>query len=107
MIVLTELDLPLICEAVGLVGVSLYACNYICLSLRILSSECIPYFVLNTMAAICVLVSLTQSFNLASALIQSFWIAAGSLAVSIRIRDRRRGRPRPVPPISGTATIER
>lgn len=88
----TEYDIILICEAVGLIGVTLYASNYIGLSLRLLTSEGIPYFALNTLAAICVLVSLTQSFNLASALIQSFWIAAGLLAVCVRLRRRRGAR---------------
>ena len=84
--------LPDICRSIGLLGFVTYVANYACLSLRVFTSEHITYFSLNIVAATCVLVSLTQDFNLASALIQSFWIVMGGVAVALRIRKRTRER---------------
>lgn len=72
-------------EFAGFLGVLAYICNYTALSLRILSSECLAYFVINTSAACLVMVSLTQNFNMAAALIQGFGICIGTLAILIRL----------------------
>ena len=79
------------CRAIGVLGFLTYVFNYFALSFRILSSEHIRFFALNISAATMVLISLTQDFNLASVLIQSFWIVIGSLAIVIRLRQRRGG----------------
>lgn len=84
------------CRMVGVMGFLMYVANYVALSFRILSSESALYFAVNICAASMVLVSLSQDFNLASALIQSFWIVIGSFAILLRLRRRRAllsGRP--------------
>lgn len=78
-----------ICRAVGVIGFLGYVVNYMLLCLRVLTSEHITYFIINIAAASMVLVSLTEEFNLASALIQSFWIVIGLLAIVLRLRMRQ------------------
>lgn len=73
---------------IGVAGFLLYVTVYSCLSLRILSSESIRYFVCNTFAAGLVLISLSNEFNLASALIQIFWIVLGLIGITLRVMHR-------------------
>lgn len=61
-------------EAIGVAGFALYVMNYLLLTIEKVSSEQASYFVLNWFAATFVSIGLVQSFNLASALIQIFWI---------------------------------
>ncbi|MEM9032876.1 MAG: hypothetical protein AAGB18_09530 [Pseudomonadota bacterium] len=77
-----------LCRAIGVLGFLFYVVNYTALSLRLLTSEHITYFTLNILAASMVMVSLTHEFNLASALIQGFWILIGFVAVALRVRRR-------------------
>ena len=90
MMTLTEFgyDTADLCRAIGVLGFLTYVTNYFALSLRLLTSEHLTFFVLNIAAASMVMVSLTQEFNLASALIQGFWIVIGVIAVSLRLRRR-------------------
>ncbi|MHA6325507.1 CBU_0592 family membrane protein [Roseivivax sp. CAU 1753] len=81
-----------ICSAAGLLGVATYIANYSMLSLRILSSESTLYFVINTTAATLVMISLSQDFNMAAALIQGFFIVLGTVAISIRLHRHIRKR---------------
>ena len=78
-----------LCRAVGVAGFLMYVFNYFALSTRLLTSEHTSYFVINIAAATMVLVSLSQDFNLASALIQGFWIIMGCVAVFLRLGWRR------------------
>ena len=88
MLTLTDLgyDFAEICRAAGIFGFVTYVLNYVALSLRLVTSESTLYFALNITAASLVLVSLSQDFNLASALIQGFWILIGSVAILVRWR---------------------
>ena len=81
----TELTSLQLHQWLGLVGFCIYVVNYCCLSFRILSSESIWFFAINTTAATLVLISLMQDFNLASALIQTFWIVIGTCAIALRV----------------------
>ncbi len=76
----------------GVLGFLGYVGLYSCLSLRILHSDSILYFAGNIAAASLVLISLTQDFNLAAAMIQVFWIAMGIPAILLRLRRRRSDR---------------
>lgn len=80
------------CNAAGFLGVVTYICNYTLLSLRFLTSESTLYFCINTLAAVLVMLSLTQDFNMAAALIQGFWILLGGIAISLRLHRHVRGR---------------
>lgn len=66
---------PFLIDAIGVAGFCLYVLNYTLLTLRVLSGNSPRYFALNLTAATCVLIGLTGSFNLASAMIQFFWVA--------------------------------
>lgn len=76
-------------DTIGFLGFTLYVLNYTLLTTNKLRSEHVSYFAINCMAASLVLIGLPHSFNLASALIQVFWIAISSVGIMIRLRRRR------------------
>lgn len=75
-------------ETIGVVGFALYVANYCLLTFHRLTSHSTRYFALNLIASVCVLIGLTQSFNLASALIQTFWITISIIAICLRQRQK-------------------
>ncbi|WP_299424682.1 hypothetical protein [uncultured Shimia sp.] len=74
--------------ACGVLGFCLYLTNYTLITFRILSSQDIPFFVINIFGAGLVLVSLVQDFNLGSFMIQVFWICLGVIAIVVRVKSR-------------------
>lgn len=80
---------PIIFEAIGIAGFALYVLTYALLTFHRMTSQSPAYFVLNMAAATCVLIGLTHSFNLASALIQTFWIIISIAAIVVRLRPKR------------------
>ncbi len=74
---------------IGLIGVAGYVAAYTMLQLGFLDGNSVSYSVANVVAASFVLVSLTQDFNLASAMIQVIWIAVGTIGLLLRIMQRR------------------
>lgn len=84
--------LPPMTELLGLAGFALYVINYTLLTLRHISGDSLLYFVINISAASLVLIGLSNSFDLASALIQSFWIAMSLLGIMMRVKRRGLGR---------------
>jgi len=81
--ILTDLH---ILEIAGIVGFCLYVVNYVLLTCKILNAEDKTFFVINGCAASMVLMGLMVSFNLASALIQVFWITISMFGILIRLR---------------------
>jgi hypothetical protein len=75
-------------ELAGLAGFALYMGSYLLLNAGSLDGRSYGYAAMNLAAAACVLVSLTESFNLASALIQASWIAI-SLFGLVRLWHKR------------------
>lgn len=76
-------------DAVGIAGFGLYVLNYTMLTFQRVKSESISYFVVNGSAAIMVLIGLTNAFNLASAMIQIFFICISGVAIVLRLRERQ------------------
>ncbi|WP_390910919.1 hypothetical protein [Pseudosulfitobacter sp. SM2401] len=76
---------PDVFEMIGVAGFALYVINYSLLTLRFMDGHSLSYFILNLLAAAFVLVGLTVSFNLASAMIQLFWVAMSSLGIALRL----------------------
>ena len=74
-----------IAQAIGVLGFCLYVTAYSLLTLRVLRTSSIGYFTLNLMAATFVLIGLSVSFNLASALIQLFWVAMSLLGIALNV----------------------
>lgn len=77
-------------DAIGVAGFGLYVLNYALLTVQKVQSHQARYFAINGCAATMVLIGLMSTFNLASALIQIFWIVISSIAIIIRIRKKAR-----------------
>lgn len=71
-------------EVIGVTGFVLYVINYGLLTVGKLTSQQAGYFMINWLAATFVLIGLMSSFNLASALIQIFWIVISSWGIYVR-----------------------
>lgn len=84
---------PYALEMAGVAGFGLYVTNYTLLTFHRLHSHDALYFGINLVAATLVLVSLTASFNLASAMIQIFWVFISSTAIVLRLKRKRRAQP--------------
>ena len=85
--IFTNLD-PYALEMAGVAGFGLYVTNYTLLTFHRLHSHDALYFGINLVAASLVLLSLTASFNLASAMIQIFWVFISSTAIILRLRRK-------------------
>ena len=83
---------PMLFELIGVAGFGLYVMNYTLLTFHKLHSHDALYFAINLVAASMVLAGLTVSFNLASAMIQLFWVAISFIAIIVRLRRRLSGR---------------
>lgn len=88
---LIEVSNPTLFEMVGVAGFGLYVMNYTLLTFHKLHSHDILFFCINLVAASCVLTGLLVSFNLASAMIQLFWVVISTIAIAVRLL-RRSGR---------------
>ena len=73
-----------LCRIIGVMGFLTYVLNYAALGLRFVTGDSSLYFAGNTLAATLVLISLSADFNLASAMIQVFWIGIGLFAIALR-----------------------
>lgn len=82
---ITELH-PL--DVIGVIGFGLYIGNYAMVTLRHAWGDSIAFFLLNLSAAGCVLIGLMNNFNLASAMIQIFWIVMSFIGVAVRLNRR-------------------
>ena len=76
---------PTLLDRIGVCGFVLYVVNYTLLTLGWVSGDSVQYFAVNLVAAALVLIGLSSNFNLASALIQSFFITMSTLGIAIRI----------------------
>lgn len=82
--ILIPLPLHMI-EFVGVLGFGLYVLNYTLLTTRVISGNSLQFFAVNLTAASCVLIGLTVSFNLASALIQIFWVVMSLIGITLNM----------------------
>lgn len=89
-------------EVIGIIGFALYVMNYTLLTVNWMTSQSTSYFVLNMLAASLVLIGLTHSFNLASALIQSFWIVISIVAIALRMRPKAQQDTRNIRPVTSS-----
>ena len=78
-------------ELTGLLGACLYAASYVCAAFDKIPSQSIHYYLIKLIAATLVLVSLTNSFNLASVVIQVFFITVSIIGVLRHVGNARRG----------------
>lgn len=78
-------------EATGLIGVALYLGSYAALQFHLIDCKGILYPILNFLAASCVLISLFESFNMSSAIIQISWITISSIGILRLLSSRMSG----------------
>lgn len=81
--------MPSIHEAIGVAGFMLYVANYTMLTLRYIDGHSLRYFAINLLAATSVLIGLSVSFNLASAMIQGFWAVMSIIGIAMHFRRAR------------------
>jgi len=80
-----------ITEAIGVLGFVFYVLSYFLLLIGKIGGTDNRYILMNFVAAICVLISLFHNFNLASALIQIFWITisvVGLIRYNFILKDK-------------------
>lgn len=77
-----------ITDGIGIFGTSLIVIAYCLLQVERIDPRGLPYNIINLAGAACLLLSLCFSFNLASVVIEIFWIAA-SLVGLFRYWRRR------------------
>jgi len=84
-------DTQIMFDAIGVTGFFFYLAAYLSLTLGWISAPSVWHFVLNLLAASCMLVSLSTNFNLGSVLIQVFWVCISLFGLSMiwRARGRR------------------
>ena len=81
---------PILFEFAGLLGVAVYIGSYLALQLGMMRGTGYAYPALNLAAASLVLISLSQAFNLSSAIIQATWIVISVFGiVRIYLLSRR------------------
>lgn len=91
-------------QVCGVLGATLYVTNYVLLTSRVLTPATTPYFALNLTASLLVLSSLVQAFNIATLIIQVFFVGISLIGIVTRVRRARPGRVpaaaalRPEPP---------
>jgi hypothetical protein len=79
---------PFLFEMIGVAGFGLYVMNYTLLTFHKLHSHDALYFGINLIASLLVMTGLMVSFNLASAMIQGFWILISTIAIIVRLKRR-------------------
>ncbi|MEM9434470.1 MAG: hypothetical protein AAGA12_11155 [Pseudomonadota bacterium] len=87
---ITSLPAPSLFQAAGVAGFILYFLGFAGLQLGFVDGNKSGYSLCSILAAVLVLISLTEHFNLASAMIQISWILLGTTGlVCRRIRTRK------------------
>lgn len=82
-------------DLIGLIGFFVYIAGFGALQTKLLDGNGAAYSLINIYAAALVLISLSEDFNLASALIQVSWILIGLIGITLRWRSLVRARRRP------------
>lgn len=74
---------------IGFLGIAIYVLMYGALSLRRISATGVTYPLLNGIAAVCMLISLSTQWNLPSAVSNIIWLALSVYGLSVALRQRR------------------
>ena len=88
----TKTIMSLFADLIGMLGTCLVVLAFFAIQLEKISPKGPLYNLLNLSGATLLLISLTINFNLASFVIELFWIGA-SLVGLIKLRQRRRAAP--------------
>lgn len=82
------MNIDLLANIVGMIGMGMVVCAYIFLQLEKLDPKGLSYNLINLVGALLLLLSLTIHVNLASIVIELFWIAASIFGVVQYYRRR-------------------
>jgi len=79
-------------DVIGVIGVLLYLVTYLLLQIERLRFDDYSYLTLNALAAILIIVSLIEEFNLPAFLIEVAWVSISLMGI---VRRRQNGTSRP------------
>ncbi|SLN61733.1 CBU_0592 family membrane protein [Ruegeria meonggei] len=85
------IDSLTLADAVGSFGALIVVAAYFATQMRMMNSDDLAFPILNLGGSILIVYSLLESFNLASMLIESFWILISLLGIVQFFRLRRAG----------------
>jgi len=84
-------------DGIGSAGVALIIVAYAAVQLRRMKPEYLSYSVMNLVGAALILVSLRYNFNMASVIIEIFWIMISLWGIVLWFRHRSMQRQTPTP----------
>ncbi|SDX67849.1 hypothetical protein SAMN05444358_10918 [Ruegeria halocynthiae] len=76
-------------DAIGSIGALIVVAAYFATQMRMMNSEDLTFPVLNLLGSILIVYSLLHNFNLASMLIEGFWIIISVIGIIQHFRLRR------------------
>ncbi|WP_170518453.1 CBU_0592 family membrane protein [Ruegeria atlantica] len=76
-------------DAIGSIGALVVVAAYFATQMRMMNSDDLAFPVLNLAGSVLIVYSLLQNFNLASMLIESFWILISMIGIVQFFRLRR------------------
>ncbi len=77
-------------DVVGITGVSMILLAYLGIQLERINGQSLIYSLINMAGAILIMISLYYTFNLASFIIECFWLAISILGIVRWLRRRNR-----------------
>ncbi|WP_164660476.1 hypothetical protein [Tropicibacter sp. Alg240-R139] len=78
-------------DAIGITGTLIIALAYFATQMRYLNSNDLMFPVVNLLGALLLTYSLSHNFNLASMLMEGFWIVISIVGIAQNLRTRRSG----------------
>ena len=84
------MDTLTLLQICGLIGVAGYIGSFMAIQFRVMCGNSCAFSLLNILSAAFVLISLTEHFNLASALIQISWIVIGVSGLLFRLLRKQK-----------------
>ena len=84
------MNIELLANIIGMIGTLLVVGSYFLMQLNKLDPKGVRFNVINLLGAIFLLLSLLVHFNLASFVIELFWIAASLIGIYNYFREKRR-----------------
>ncbi|TNE58875.1 MAG: hypothetical protein EP340_04100 [Alphaproteobacteria bacterium] len=75
-------------DALGVLGAGLIILTYFLLQIKRLEGTSLAYTGLNALGALLILISLLFNFNLASFIIEGFWLAISLFGIVMALRGR-------------------
>ena len=84
------MNIELLANVIGMIGTLLVVGSYFLMQLNKLDPKGVRFNLINLLGAIFLLLSLLVHFNLASFVIELFWIAASLIGIYNYFREKRR-----------------